>query len=105
MDDRNKPIWNDMHYKIIRDLYYADITIQKQPKELKDSFNTVYRSQIAEIHNIDNDALDSIVTHVQQDIPSYKMLIDSLVTEVKLISKEYEKIEIEKPKKDTKSKK
>jgi hypothetical protein len=59
---------------IIMDLHIAEAAMAKVPDKFKDSLRMQYRTDIAEIHGLSPDGLDSLVLKLQNDAPKFKKL-------------------------------
>lgn len=59
---------------IIMDLHIAEAAMAKVPDKFKDSLRVQYRTDIAQIHGLSPDGLDSLVLKLQNDAPKFKKL-------------------------------
>lgn len=72
----------DIHYTLLKDLYLADALVIKQPNHLRDSLRKIYLGQIAVIHGLSTQSIDSIMLSLQQNLPLYKQVSDSVLIQL-----------------------
>lgn len=101
------PITVDKQVDLLIDLYAAETLLGKMPTKDRDSLKIEYRKQIATIHDLREDELDSYLEMMQKDRLYYfrlqKMVVDSLKQIQDSIAFKSDKIK-SKPKKENKSK-
>ena len=68
---------------VMVDLHYAEALVNKQPKELRDSFSKVYHEQIYEIHQVNKDSIELFFKRIQKMPKQGEAFYEKLLEETK----------------------
>ena len=68
---------------VMIDIHFAEALVNKQPKELRDSFSKVYHQQIYEIHQINKDTVELFFQRIQKMPKQGEAFYEKLLEETK----------------------
>lgn len=80
---------DDKALALLLDLNIANIAKNKYPTTLRDSINQEYKMQICELHDLQEEELDTVLWMMQSDYDRYNLLYKKLVDTLKRLENKW----------------